>query len=124
MPTKPDPFAQTESRVYVTEPDEPESGRTFVWSFARWYEREEGASGDVAFSHVADSDTDLHAWLWQEEGTELTELDEEYARTVIEEFESRSQLYPEAPELSDEEPFSEQYVDVESDDVHYHWQEG
>jgi hypothetical protein len=103
-------YAGADPRVFVTDPEEPEEGRVFVEAKARWYERIEGEMGNVAFSHIADSEEDLREWLSQaallEE--ELAELDDEYARIVQEEFSEQAPLYPEAPELSDEEPFQEQ----------------
>ncbi len=36
-------------RVFVTSRKAPEGGRVFVWAAARWYERELGQGGNVAF---------------------------------------------------------------------------
>lgn len=88
-------------RVFVTDPNDPTEGRTFVWAKTKWYEREEGDSGDVAFTPVADSEEELHEWL-AEQGLDLDEVDRDtdYGRTVREEFLDQAPLYPEAPELS------------------------
>ena len=101
-------FGGVEPRVFTTNPDDPGEGRTFVWAKTRWYERLEGTSGAVAFTPVADSENELRVWLSQQQLAELTELDDEEAYMVREEFLEQSALYPEAPELSDEEPFQEQ----------------
>jgi hypothetical protein len=100
-------FEGAQARVFVTNPDNLEEGRTFVWAKARWYERLEGEMGNVAFSPLIDSEEGLRSWLTQESGLEATEVDEvdrEYAETVREEFLDQTPLYPEAPELSDEPP--------------------
>jgi hypothetical protein len=97
-------FDGAQPRVFVTNPDEPEEGQTFVWGKARWYERLAGGMGGVAFSHITDSEEELRSWLAQETDLELTELDSEYAATVRQEFLDQTPLYPEAPELSNEPP--------------------
>src|SRR5918997_6553630 len=82
-------FEGVQPRVFVTNPDNLEEGRTFVWAKARWYERLEGEMGNVAFSPVTDSEEELRSWLTQESGLEATEMDEvdnEYSETVREEF--------------------------------------
>jgi hypothetical protein len=99
-----DLFDGAQPRVFVTNPNDPEEGRTFVWEKTRWYERLEGEIGDVAFSHITDSEEELRSWVTQETGLELTEVDSEYAETVREEFLDQTPLYPEAPELSNEPP--------------------
>jgi hypothetical protein len=43
-------FEGVQPRVFVTNPNNLEEGRTFVWAKARWYERLEGEMGNVAFS--------------------------------------------------------------------------
>lgn len=48
-------FDGAQPRVFVTNPNDPEEGRTFVWAKARWYERLEGEMGNVAFSPLTDS---------------------------------------------------------------------
>lgn len=95
-------------RVFVTSPDDPEEGATFVWARTRWYERVEGDLGNVAFTPIADSDEELRQWLSLEDLPDVTELDDDYARRIAEEFLEQAPLYPEAAELSDEEPFPEE----------------
>lgn len=97
-----DLFLGAEPRVFVTVPDEPAEGRVFVWSKGRWYEREEGDSGAVEFPHIANSEADLHQWVFQQEKTDLTELDDDFAYMVREEFMDQTPLYPKAPELSEQ----------------------
>jgi hypothetical protein len=95
-------FKDADPRIFVTDPDNTEDGRTFVWALTRWFERLEGETGAVEFSPVAEDEDELRTWL-SEQGLEITELDEEFARTVREEFLEQSPLYPEAPELSTQE---------------------
>lgn len=97
-------FDGAQPRVFVTSPNDPAEGRTFVWAKARWYERLEGEMGNVAFSPLTDSEEELRSWLTEETGLESTEVDSEYAETVRQEFLDQTPLYPEAPELSDEPP--------------------
>ncbi|MDI6858695.1 MAG: hypothetical protein QME71_10315 [Dehalococcoidia bacterium] len=94
---------ETDQRVFATNADEPEEGRVFVWSLARWYERLEGELGGVVFSPITDSEEELRAML-NAEGLDMTELDDEFARDVREEFREQDILYPAAPEDSDEPP--------------------
>ena len=97
-------FDGAQPRVFVTNPNDPEEGRTFVWAKARWYERLEGQMGNVAFSPLTDSEEELRSWLTEETELESTEVDGEYAKRVREEFLDQTPLYPEASELSDEPP--------------------
>ncbi len=108
-------FRGARPRVFGTNADDPASGRIFVWTTQGWFEREEGPWGDVAFTPVADSETELKAWISQKDPeADLVELgqDDEYGRMVFEEFKENAEapLYPEAPETSSEEPFEEQDV--------------
>ena len=110
-------------RIYVTNPDDPEEGRIFIYAKARWYERESGPWGDVVYPHVADQEEDLDDYMAQDGSPEdLTELDpddDDFARSVAYDFMTQSPLYPEAPETSDEPPFAEREVEVESEFLHY-----
>ena len=108
-----DEFRGARPRVFGTNPDDPENGRTFIWTQVGWFEREEGPWGDVAFTPVADSETDLREWLSRDNpDVDLVELTDEYGRTVFQEFQENAEqpLYPEAPENSSEEPFEEEDV--------------
>jgi hypothetical protein len=99
-----DLFARVDPRIFVTDSDDLDEARTFVWAPIGWFERVEGDTGAVEFSPVAQDEEELREWL-SEQNVEITEIDvdEEFARTVREEFLEQSPLYPEAPELSDQE---------------------
>jgi len=98
-------FEESDPRIFTTNPDEPEEGRTFIWALTMWFERiEDEESGAVEFSPLAGMDEPaLHEWL-REQDLEMDEVDgTEFARTVREEFLGQNPLYPEAPELSNQE---------------------
>jgi hypothetical protein len=101
-------FRGTRPRVFSTRPENPSEGRTFVWAWTQWFERIEGPSGNVAFTPLELSEEELHEWLNQQGQPEPVEINNEYSRIVHQEFLEQTPLYPEAPELSSEEPFSEQ----------------
>jgi hypothetical protein len=106
-----DEFKGARPRVFGTNADDPEHGRTFVWTQMGWFERAEGPWGDVTFSPVADSEDELKDWLAQSNpDVDLVEMDNEFGRMVLDEFIENEEeaLYPEAPENSSEEPFEEQ----------------
>jgi hypothetical protein len=88
-------------RVFVTDPDDPESGRVFVWALTRWYERELGQRGNVAFAPFADSEQDLYDRAHLSPG-DLTEISNDFCATVRQEFKDQAILCPEAPELSEQ----------------------
>lgn len=90
-------------RVFVTNPDEPEVGRTFVWALTKWYERMVGETGAVAFPPITETEEELRETLSPQESADLTEVDDTFAEMVREEFLEQAPLYPEAPELSDQE---------------------
>lgn len=108
-------FRGTRPVILSTNPQNPYEGRTFVWAWTQWFEQIQGPSGNVAFSPVSSSEKELHKWLRQQGILVPTEIDDEYAETVRQEFLNQVPLYPEAPELSSEEPFGEQnpWEDVE-----------
>lgn len=99
-------WEEADPRVFSTDADEPEEGRTFVWALTMWFERiEEEETGAVEFSPLAGMDEHaVRDWL-AEQSLEMDELDnaDEFGRTVREEFMEQNPLYPEAPELSNEE---------------------
>lgn len=97
-----DLFEDADSRVFTTDPEGPDDARTFVWADIRWFERMAGDEmGAITFSPVAEDEQVLREWLSQEE-LEITELDNDFARTVREEFQEQAPLYLEAPELSNQ----------------------
>jgi len=102
-------FRETEPRIFSTHPKYPEEGRTFIWAWTEWFERLEGDSGAVSFTPVAESEKELRRWLKvQKCNRDLSEITGEFARDVRDEFLEQLPLFPEAPETSSEEPFSEQ----------------
>lgn len=111
-------FRQTEPQIFSTHPKNPEEGRTFVWAWTEWFEREEGGSGAVTFTPVAESEAELRRWLiLQKCRRGLTEIDNDYARDVRDEFLEQVPLFPEAPETSSEEPFRERFP---SEDIEHY----
>lgn len=104
-------------RVYSTQPDAPEDGRTFVWSRMGWFERDEGPTGDVAFEPVAESEHQLKEWLSAQSEPAMEELDNEFAASVRAEFLEQSPLFPEDPGLPDEPPGED--VGIKSPFMHY-----
>jgi hypothetical protein len=104
-----DRFRGTTPVVYSTDWRHPETGRTFVWAWTQWFEREEGDTGAVAFEPVADWEDELRRWIAQQGIDDITDIsDSEFGKRVLEEFLDQSPLYPEAPVLADENPLSEQ----------------
>lgn len=95
-------LGDVDPRIFSTDPDDPEEGRTFVWTPFDWLERIEADNGAVEFSPLLMDEADLDEWL-REQDLEKTELDNEFARIVREEFLNESPFYPEAPELSNQE---------------------
>lgn len=110
-------FRGTRPRVLTNNPEDPFGGRIFVWAWTQWFEREEGASGAVTFTPVADSEKELRGWLAQQGPYDLTEMEGDACLMVRDEFLDQVPLYPEAPELTVEKPFREQ--DVNEDIEHY-----
>lgn len=101
-------FRGTRPQVMVTNPDNPLEGRTFVWAWTQWFERIEGSTGAVAFEPVASSEDELSRYISQEREIELYPPDRDYRNMVYNEFIEQSPLYPEAPEVSSQPPFTEQ----------------
>lgn len=106
----------SDARIYTTMPNEPEEGRVFVWAKARWYEREEGDSGVVEFPPIADSFSDLYQLVQQEPGADLTELDDDFAAMVREEFMAQDMLYPYEQD-SERVDVVPRAVELDSDDL-------
>ncbi|HUF52940.1 MAG TPA: hypothetical protein VMR52_04095 [Dehalococcoidia bacterium] len=98
-----DLWSVSDPRVFVTAPDNPEEGRAFVWARTQWFERMTSDTGAVEFSPMSGMDEhDLREWL-SGQGEDRTELDNEFSRVVREEFLEQNPLYPESPELSNQE---------------------
>jgi len=104
-----DRFRGTTPVAYSTNWRRPEQGRTFVWAWTQWYERIEGPTGAVGFTPVADWEDELRRWLAQSGFEDITDISEsEFGKRGLEEFLEEVPLYPEAPVLAEEKPFSEQ----------------
>ncbi len=100
-------------QILGTNPDAPEKGRIFVWTKMGWLERLEGPSGNVAFTHVADSEEELRELISRDNTqVDLSELCGKYREMVSEEFIEQSRSYSDSPEDSSEEP--------DEDDQEYH----
>jgi hypothetical protein len=95
-------WEDSDPRVFVTSSDDQENGRIFVWARTQWFERLSGDSGAVEFSPLSMDVPDLREWL-REQDLEMTETDDELTALVREEFLNQNPLYPEAPELSNQE---------------------
>ena len=78
-----------------------------------WFERLEGPSGNVAFTHVADSEEELREFISRDNpGADLRKLGGVYKKEVSVEFLQQSRSYSDSPEDSSEEP--------DEDDQEYH----
>jgi len=106
-------FSGAKIQILGTNPEHPIEGRVFVWTKMGWFERLEGPSGDVAFSHVADSQEELEEYIARDNPmAELQEIVGMYRKTVSEEFIGQSLSYSEPPGDSTEDP--------DEDDQEYH----
>ena len=104
----------TQTRVFGTNSKNPDNGRIFVWTKMGWFEREEGTSGDVAFTPVAKSQQELREFISRRNpSADLVPLVGEYRKMVSEEFAGQSESYRDSPEYSEEEP-------TEDKDQQYH----
>lgn len=108
----------TDPRIYVTNPDEPEDGRVFIYAKTRWYERVSDPWGGLVYQHVADEEEHLDDYMARDGSpddlTELDPLDDDFARSVVESFLRHSPLYQGEVETSGEPPFAERETDIES----------
>ena len=101
-------------QVFGTDADNPDDGRIFVWTIMGWFERIEGQSGDVAFTSIAHSESDLRELISRDDSSSsLTRLGGEYRKMVSKEFMEQSPLYQDSVEYSDEDP-------LEDDSQEYH----
>ncbi len=106
-------FRGARIQILGTNLDTPEQGRIFVWTKMGWFERLEGPSGNVAFSHIADSEEELQELISQDNTlVDLNKLGGRYRKMVSEEFREQSRSYSDSPEDSSEEP--------DEDDQEYH----
>jgi hypothetical protein len=106
-------FRGARIQVLGTNPESPEEGRIFVWTKMGWFERLKGPSGNVAFTHVADSEEELREFISRDNpGADLRELRGVYSEEVSVEFIQQSRSYSDSPKDSSEEP--------DEDDQEYH----
>ena len=61
------------------------------------------SDGALAFPPLAESEEEVRETLTPEESAELTEVDDTFTEMVRDGFLEQAPLYPEAPELSDQE---------------------
>jgi hypothetical protein len=103
-----DEFRGARLRIFGTDSDNPDEGRIFVWTKMGWFERLEGRSGDVAFTPVAQSESELRELISRDDpSADLVQLGGEYRKMVSEEFMEQSPSYRDSPEYSAEEPSEE-----------------
>jgi hypothetical protein len=101
-------FLGARPRVLVTDAENPEDGRTFVWTKMGWFEREEGTLGDVAFTRIAESEEELKELLQEEDASiDLTEAFGVYRKTVTAEFMEQEPSVPDDADNSSEDEFEE-----------------
>lgn len=101
-------FRGARIQILGTNPDTPEEGRIFVWTKMGWFERLEGQSGDVAFTPIAQSESELRELISRDDpSADLVQLGREYRKMVSKEFIEQSPSYRDSPEYSDEEPLEE-----------------
>ena len=113
--TERDEFRGARLRIYGTNLDDPDEGRIFVWTKTGWFERIEGRQGDVAFTPVADSESDLRELIARDNpSADLVELGGDSRKTVAEEFLEQSTSYRDYPGSSRDEPADE------DEDQQYH----
>jgi len=88
-------------QILGTNPDNPEKRRIFVWAKMGWFERLEGPSGDIAFTHIANSEEELRELISRENpNTDLDDLRGKYRKRVSEEFMEQSPSYSNSSEDS------------------------
>ncbi len=115
-----DEFRGNRIRVLGTNQDEPENGRIFVWSKEGWFEREEGTAGNVAFSHIAESEDELRELLREDNpAADLFALGREMRRTVEEEFVEQYRTFLDSPNTTRDEIVDED----EDQEFHQHERE-
>ena len=103
-----DEFRGARLRIFGTDSDNPDDGRIFVWTKMGWLERLQGRSGDVAFTPIAQSESELRELILRDDpSADLVQLGGDYRKMVSEEFMEQSPSYRDSSEYSDEEPLEE-----------------
>jgi hypothetical protein len=101
-------------QIFGTDPDNPDNGRIFVLTNMGWFERIEDQSGAVAFTTIAQSESELREYISRDDpSADLVQLGGKYKEMVSEEFMEQLPQYRDSPEYSDEEP-------LEDDSQQYH----
>jgi len=101
-------------RIFGTDPSNPDKGRIFVLTNMGWFERIEVQSGAVAFSFIAQPESELREYISRDDSsTDLVQLGGKYREMVSEEFMEQSPSYRDSPEYSDEDS-------LEDDSQQYH----
>lgn len=104
-------------QIFGTDLDNPDNGRIFVLATTGWFERIEGQSGNVAFTPIAQSESELREYISRDDPSAgLVQLGGNYREMVSEEFMEQSPSYRDSPEYSDEAP-------LEEDSQQYHQHE-
>jgi hypothetical protein len=100
--------------IFGTKPDHPDEGRVFVRTKMGWFERIEVQSGAVAFTPIAQSESELRELVSRgDPSAEVLQLGGQYSKMVSREFSEQSHLYRDSPEYSVDEP-------SEDDSQEYH----
>jgi hypothetical protein len=108
-------FLGARLRIYATNPLNLDEGRIFVWTKTGWFERIEGPSGNVAFTPVADSESDLQELVNRgNASSDLIELSGDDRKMISEEFVEQSISTRDYPGYSKDEPVEE------DEDQQYH----
>ena len=101
-------FLGARPRILITNVVDPEDGRTFVWTKMGWFERETGKLGDVAFTHVADSEDELRVLIFRDNPeADLFEAGGNFRKIVSAEFMDQDVLNPDVQENYSEDEFEE-----------------
>ena len=101
-------------QIFGTDPDNPDNGRIFVLTNMGWFERIEDQSGAVAFTHIAQSESELREFISRDDpSANLVQLGGEYRKMISEEFMEQAPSYRDSPEYSDEDS-------LEDDSQQYH----
>jgi hypothetical protein len=110
-----DEFRGAQIQILGTDPDTPDNGRVFVWTKMGWFERLEGQSGNVAFTHVAESEEELRELISRDNPlADLAKLGGKYRKKVSKEFTEQSLSYSDSDEDSTGEP------DEDNQEYHQH----
>ena len=115
-----DEYSGARIQILGTHPNNPDEGRIFVWTKMGWYERLEGQSGNVAFTHIAESQEQLEDLISRENpGAELRDIGGEYRRLVTQEFIGQSRSDSDTQEDSQEE-YDDDKADDDEQQYHQH----